>query len=78
MRRLLIVAASAVVLLAIGFGAELALRNEAGAPEQREQSRATQIFRLGPTTITCGIPPYKPCATASEGSTQIVLSQEPG
>ena len=74
MRRLLIVAASAVALLAIGFGAEVALRDEAGAPEPRAEPG--YIYQIGPVTITCGKPPYKPCSTVRMGSVQTVLLQE--
>lgn len=72
MRRLLIVAASGIALLAIGFGAEVALRDEASTTEPRVQHRATQIW-MDPTTVTCGTPPYKPCAGASSGSVQVEI-----
>jgi hypothetical protein len=61
MRRLLIVAASALVLATIGIGAAVALRGETGAAEP--QAEPHYVWRIGPTmtTIRCGEPPYKPC-----------------
>jgi hypothetical protein len=76
MRRLLIVAASAVALFAIGIGAVVAFRGEAG-PEPGGEPE--YIFRIGPATVTtfqCGAPPYKPCPGDSSGSEQTGLRDE--
>ncbi len=74
MRRPLIVAASAVALLAIGFGAEVALRDDLVAPEPRAEPGYS--YKFSPVTATCGAPPYKPCAAAEMGSVQTVLLHE--
>jgi hypothetical protein len=76
MRRLLIVAVSALVLLALGLGARVATRDEAQAPEPGGEP--TFEYWIGEPTVTtfrCGEPPYKPCSTVGIESQTVTLEE---